>query len=169
MICNRVYFGLGSNIENRFEYLNNACKMLEENYPIKIVKKSSIYEADTWGDVEQPDFLNMCIEVETTLGMYEISAISKSIEERLGRTKEMRGAPRTIDIDMLFFNDELVNDYKVSKSSNDIWKMAFVLIPLAELNNKLEIREISIGEWLDLLTLDDKDSVRVYVPKLLPK
>ena len=103
---NTVYQGLGSNIEPRKQYLEDAIKKLRENEQIKVEKTSSIYETAPVGYTDQDPFLNMVIEIKTSLTNLELLEACQQIEQQLGREKTFKNGPRTIDLDILFYNRE---------------------------------------------------------------
>ena len=81
----RAYLGLGTNMGDRLDYLNKACDLLEQNENVLSLKKSNLYETKAWGYTEQADFLNMCVEIETSLAPYDLLSICQDIENKLNR------------------------------------------------------------------------------------
>jgi len=160
---NRVYLGLGTNMGDRVEYLHGACQILSENESISITKKSKIYETKAWGYTDQADFLNMCLEIETTLDTYELLEVCQEVEKKLNRERIIRWGPRTIDVDILFFNDIILDDEKLLIPHPRISERAFVLIPLMDLNSNLKIKEVTIGNYLNSLTCEEREQVKEYV------
>jgi len=124
---NRVIVLLGSNIRPE-ENLNKALDMLAEHTNIKAC--SRVWRTEAVGS-DGPDFLNMAVELETNLDALEIkSNIIKDIESRLGRVRTVnKNAPRTIDLDIILLNDEVLD--------GDVWKKAFVALPVSELQPNL--------------------------------
>lgn len=160
---NRAYLGLGTNMGDRLEYLKSACEILSKNDFININKESKIYETKAWGYTDQADFLNMCIEVETTLDIYELLEACQEVEKKLNRERIIRWGPRTIDVDILFFNDIILNDENLSIPHPRISERAFVLIPLMDLNSNLKIKETIIKDYLNSLTCEEREQVKEYV------
>lgn len=160
---NRVYLGLGTNMGDRLEYLHGACEILNKNDYINITKKSKIYETKAWGYTDQADFLNMCLEIETTLDTYELLGICQKVEQKLNRERIIRWGPRTIDVDILFFNDIILDDENLSIPHPRISERAFVLIPLMDLNSDLKIKETTIENYLNSLTCEEREQVKEYV------
>ena len=101
-----AYLSLGSNMGNRFEFLKEALETLDDNYPIKVVNVSSIYETDPVGYEDQDLFLNMVAQINTDLSPIEFLDACLKIEIELGRKREIRWGPRTIDLDILLYNEE---------------------------------------------------------------
>jgi len=160
---NRAYLGLGTNMGARVEYLHGACQILSENESISITKKSKIYETKAWGYTDQADFLNMCLEIETTLDTYELLEVCQEVEKKLNRERIIRWGPRTIDVDILFFNDIILDDEKLLIPHPRISERAFVLIPLVDLNSNLKIKEVTIENYLNSLTCEEREQVKEYV------
>lgn len=133
---NEAFIGLGSNIEPRGKYINEAMELLESHEEIKIVKRSSIYETEPVDYTEQDKFLNMVIEVETSLSNLELLTYCQEIEIKLGRDRDAQPfdkGPRTIDLDILLFNNEN-RDLDVLRIPHPrMHERAFVLIPFNEI------------------------------------
>ncbi|MCR8744993.1 2-amino-4-hydroxy-6-hydroxymethyldihydropteridine diphosphokinase [Romboutsia lituseburensis] len=160
---NKVYLGLGTNMGDRIEYLYSACEILNKNESISITKKSKIYETKAWGYTDQADFLNMCIEIETDLNTYDLLSVCQEVEKTLNRERIIRWGPRTIDVDILFFNDIIINDENLSIPHPRISERAFVLVPLMDLNSKLEIKGTTIENYLNSLTCEEREQVKEYI------
>ena len=128
---NTVFLLLGSNLGDRNSFLANAEIQLLVN-DIIIVNKSSIYETAPWGVIDQQPYLNQVLEVTayfTPLGLLETIL---AIETKLGRDRLEKWGSRTIDIDILYFNNEIINEAKLSIPHPLLEKRAFALIPLVE-------------------------------------
>ncbi|MGL4912788.1 MAG: 2-amino-4-hydroxy-6-hydroxymethyldihydropteridine diphosphokinase [Romboutsia sp.] len=160
---NRVYLGLGTNMGDRIDYLHNACEILNKHEYINITKKSKIYETKAWGYTDQADFLNMCIEIQTKLDTYELLEVCQHVEETLNRERIIRWGPRTIDVDILFFNDIILNDENLSIPHPRISERAFVIVPLMDLNSNLEIKGTIIENYLNSLTCEEREQVKEYI------
>ncbi|MGL5717600.1 MAG: 2-amino-4-hydroxy-6-hydroxymethyldihydropteridine diphosphokinase [Paraclostridium sp.] len=160
---NKAYLGLGTNMGDRLGYLNKACSILHSNQHIKITKKSPIYETKAWGYTDQNDFLNVCVEIETTLKPQDLLKECNNIEQSLNRERIIRWGPRTIDIDILFFNDIILREENLEIPHPRIQNRAFVLIPLIDINNHLKIKDKSIGEYLQTLTAEERDEVKEFI------
>ena len=160
---NKAYLGLGTNMGDRIEYLLSACKILSENKDINITNKSKIYETKAWGYTDQADFLNMCLEIETSLDEFKLLEVCESVEQKLNRERIIRWGPRTIDVDILFYNDIILNDEKLSIPHPRISERAFVLIPLMDLNTNLVIKGKTIDVYLDSLSRDERGQVKEHI------
>ncbi|MEG2984170.1 MAG: 2-amino-4-hydroxy-6-hydroxymethyldihydropteridine diphosphokinase [Peptostreptococcaceae bacterium] len=160
---NKVYIGLGTNIGNRLNYLKEALEKIDSYEDIKINKKSKLYETKAWGYTEQADFLNMCIEIETCLTPMELLNKCQRVESDLNRERKIRWGPRTIDVDILFFNDIILQEENLEIPHPRIKERAFVLIPLIDLNDDLKINNISINEYLQSLTTEEREEVKEFI------
>ena len=125
-----AYLGLGSNLGDRQANLDRALALLSER--LRLVKISSIYDSEPVGDVEQPRFLNLVCEASTLLPPEGLLALAKGIEARMGRTGPT-GAPRIIDIDVLFYGDQVIETPELVIPHPRLHQRAFVLVPLVEI------------------------------------
>ena len=99
-----------------------------------VCRQSRLYSTAAWGDINQPDFLNQVIVVETTLTADSTLQTILSIEEEMGRVRSYKNAPRIIDIDILFFNKEIIRGKNLVIPHPEIPNRRFVLVPLNELS-----------------------------------
>ncbi|MFP3719752.1 2-amino-4-hydroxy-6-hydroxymethyldihydropteridine diphosphokinase [Niallia circulans] len=159
---NIVYLSLGSNIGNRLEYIHEAVQMLHNQEEIKVVNISSVYETDPVGYEEQALFLNIVIQVETSLNPFSLLEQCQKIESELGRKRIIRWGPRTIDLDILLYNQENIVSEKLIIPHPRIEERAFVLVPLIEIapDIKSPNKPILLKESLQLLR--DREGVRVW-------
>ncbi len=130
-----VYLGLGSNLGDRESNLAQALAMLVEK--VRLEKYSSIYETEPVGYSEQPDFLNMVCSGSTDLDPFDLLTFVKEIEKGLGRVPSFPNAPRPIDIDILFYDDQIIRSESLTIPHSRIAERAFVLVPLSEIAPKL--------------------------------
>lgn len=128
----RVFLALGSNVGDSESFLKKAKDMLESEY-IKIKKESKIYKTKPWGNLEQDDFLNQVIEIETFFNASLLLKEINEIEKKLGRERKIHWGPRTIDIDILFIDDEKIYKDDLIVPHPYIEKRNFVLEPLKEI------------------------------------
>ena len=156
-----IILALGTNIEPREQYLKDALRKILDNN-IKIILESSIYETPAWGGVADQNFLNMCIEVETLLGAYELLYTIQKIELELGRVRKEHWGNRTIDIDIIAFDDLVFNDDRLIVPHKYIHDRNFVLAPLVEMYDSIEIAGKNIKESLEKIT----EPISVYKEKL---
>ncbi|MFC5285041.1 2-amino-4-hydroxy-6-hydroxymethyldihydropteridine diphosphokinase [Pedobacter alpinus] len=156
---NKVFLLLGGNLGNRFENLSNALKAIRLNVG-KIELESSIYETKAWGKLEQPDFLNIAIKVDTFLSPHEVLNEIQKIETQLGRIRKDKWSERTMDIDIIFYNDLILSDSDILIIPHLMLTMRkFVLLPLNEIapNYKHPITKKTISELL----IDCEDKLEV--------
>ena len=126
----RVYLCLGSNLGNRQENLDWALELLSQR--VRLAKVSSVYETEPVGNINQPRFLNMVCEVYTRLEPAQLLTLAKSIETKLGRTGRSN-EPRPIDVDILFYGDQVIETPELVIPHPRMTKRAFVLVPLTEI------------------------------------
>ncbi|AKL94431.1 2-amino-4-hydroxy-6-hydroxymethyldihydropteridine pyrophosphokinase FolK [Clostridium aceticum] len=141
------YLGLGSNMGDKKEYLDQAVEQINQHPSITVTKVSSYYETDPVGYTDQDVFLNVVVEIDTDLPPYELLSYCNEIEEILQRKRLIRWGPRTIDVDVLLYEDYTSNDEKLTVPHPRMWERAFVMIPLYEIakditNNGEHIEEI---------------------------
>ena len=139
-----AYIGLGSNIEDREFYLAEAIRLLQENSDIHISRCSSIYETDPVGYTEQAAFLNMVIKVETGLKPSELFSHMLAVEQQLGRVRDIRFGPRTIDLDLLLYGQHQLDQPELLVPHPRMAERAFVLIPLLEIADEDSIPNMDI-------------------------
>ena len=126
-----VYLGLGSNMGNRGANLDRALEFLSQR--VSVEKVSSVYETEPIGNVEQPRFLNLVCQVFSRLAPMELLILAKGIESKLGRAFGRVNAPRPIDIDILFYGDQVVETPELVIPHPKLVRRAFVLVPLVEI------------------------------------
>jgi len=129
---NNAYLLIGGNLGDRLANLNNA-KIEIELHCGKILSSSAIYETAAWGFTEQPPFFNQALQVETTLSATELMQQLLSIELSLGRERLLPLGPRSIDLDIIYFNNEIIHNDIVSIPHPRMEQRNFVLIPLNEI------------------------------------
>ncbi|MBY8914712.1 2-amino-4-hydroxy-6-hydroxymethyldihydropteridine diphosphokinase [Bacillus sp. YC2] len=130
---NTAYIGLGSNIGDRERYLRQAVAMLGQHQHVTVTKVSSIYETDPVGYEDQDQFLNMAVEIKTSLSPFALLDLTQSIEAELGRTREVRWGPRTADLDILLYNRENIETEQLIVPHPRMYERLFVLAPLKEI------------------------------------
>jgi len=126
-----VYLALGSNIGDRLANLLTAAAALPPEVVVR--RASTVYETAPWGVLDQPDFLNQVLEVETQLTPVELLAHIKQVEAMLGRAQTVRYGPRRIDLDILFYEDQVIDVQGLVVPHPRLHERTFVLVPLADL------------------------------------
>lgn len=129
---NKIFLITGGNVGNRKKNLEMASGLIEEQIG-KIIKSSKIYQTDAWGITDQAPFYNQVHIVESKFSAKEIIHKILRIEEKMGRIRTTKNAARIIDIDILFFDDEIINESDLIIPHPEISNRRFVLIPLHEL------------------------------------
>jgi 2-amino-4-hydroxy-6-hydroxymethyldihydropteridine diphosphokinase len=124
--------GLGSNMGDRAGYIAHALTALESCAGI-IAARAPLYQTPPWGDVDQDDFLNTCVLIDTGLSALDLLKACLDIENVLGRTRTRRWGPRTIDIDVLFYGDEVMATPELTLPHPYIFERSFVVVPLADI------------------------------------
>ncbi|HEY7667060.1 MAG TPA: 2-amino-4-hydroxy-6-hydroxymethyldihydropteridine diphosphokinase [Actinomycetota bacterium] len=135
----RAFLGLGSNIEDRLAHLRDAVRMLREDEGIRVLRSSRVWETDPVGGPPQGDFLNAVIEVGFDGTPRELLASAHRVEAALGRVREVRWGPRTIDVDVLLIGDRTIDEPDLIVPHPRLTERAFVLLPLLELEPDLAL------------------------------
>ncbi len=154
------YLHLGSNQGDRKEFLQKALELISASIG-EISLKSSVYETEPWGMKEQENFLNMAIEVKSIKSAEDILKSIKSIESAIGPGKEVKWGPRTIDIDILYCDDLIINSSEITIPHPHIQDRNFVLIPLMEIAGDFTdpVHKMTIEELYDVC----KDTGEVFI------
>lgn len=156
----RAYLGIGTNIGDRLNNLNDAIEHIKQFENTEITKISKVYETRPWGYTNQNDFLNLCVSIDTNLKPEELLQKCLEVELKLKRERIIRWGPRTIDIDILIYDDIICNGEKLTLPHPRIQERAFVLIPLMDLKEDLIIKGMLLKEWLNEL---DAEEVKEYI------
>jgi 2-amino-4-hydroxy-6-hydroxymethyldihydropteridine diphosphokinase len=136
-----AYISIGSNLGNRLKYIKEAIRRMEQSKGIKISKASSVYETQPVEYKDQPWFLNMVLELKTSLEPLNLLELLLNIENQMGRRRTgspsslqaRRYGPRNIDLDLLFYDDLVLNSDKLTLPHPRMHERRFVLVPLAEI------------------------------------
>ncbi len=126
-----VYLGLGSNLGDRQENLDRALGLLSQR--LGSLQISSVYDTEPAGNINQPRFLNMVCQAYTRLAPMELLTLVKGIELKIGRAPGKPDAPRPIDIDILFYGDQVIEVPELVIPHSKLTERAFVLVPLDEI------------------------------------
>ncbi|MDK9710388.1 2-amino-4-hydroxy-6-hydroxymethyldihydropteridine diphosphokinase [Acidaminobacter sp.] len=144
----RAYLGLGSNLGDKVENLREAVRLIGEGPQTQVVAKSSLYATAPVGYLDQDDFVNGVIEIETGLTPEALLALCQSVEQSLRRVRLIRWGPRTIDVDVLLYQGVVSSDPVLTLPHPRMHERAFVLVPLAELDAGLEVSGKTVEAWL---------------------
>lgn len=156
-----AYLALGANVGHREKNITAALNALEATRELRVVKVSSIYETDpVGGPQDQNKFLNAVAQVSTTLEADRLLAVCRRIEESLGRKRDEHWGPRTIDLDILLFDDEIHSSAELTIPHPMMHERRFVLEPLAEIapNVMHPMLEQSARELLKQVSSGSKES-----------
>jgi 2-amino-4-hydroxy-6-hydroxymethyldihydropteridine diphosphokinase len=133
MMQKNVFLGLGSNLGDREAYLENAIARLDTEQEINVLARSVMIETTPVGDLSQPMFLNMAVEIETSLKPRALLALCLAIELANGRKRTEKWASRTLDMDILFFGDSVIDEEGLKIPHPEVAVRRFALEPLAEI------------------------------------
>ena len=138
MSFHTAYLVLGTNLGNRNKNLSNARLEINGLPQTRILKKSKIFKSPAYGPIKQPFFFNLALEVETELLPLELLDHFQQIEKRLKREKDSHMKPRTIDIDIVFFDNEKIETSRLKIPHYDWQNRDFFIKPLREINCQAE-------------------------------
>ena len=150
-----AYLGLGSNLGDREALLRAAIAALNATPGVRVTSISSLYETPPWGPVPQGPYLNACVALETTLSPRELLTLCLAIERDHGRERAIRWGPRTLDMDVLLYGDESIDEEGLIVPHPRMTERAFVLVPLAEIAPDLRIGGRAIGAILGGVETDE--------------
>ena len=156
---NKAVIGIGTNIGDRLENIKNSLDSLEKLPETTIIKSSRIYETKPWGYTDQQNFYNCCILLETSLSPSALLGALLGIEAALGRIREFKNGPRIIDLDLLLYEDEIINTEELTVPHPRIKERAFVLYPLRDLFEDEKFSSYSFSDALE--KADENDIVCV--------
>ena len=135
----RAYIGLGSNLDNPRDQVVDAFQELAETDDIRLVARSSLYLSEPLGPQDQPDFINAVAAIETTLAPQSLLEVLQAIEQKHARKRERHWGPRTLDLDLLLYDDEHIRHPDLRVPHPGIAERSFVLLPLQEIAPELVI------------------------------
>lgn len=138
MSGSQVFVGLGSNLGDRVAFLKAAVSALRATPGIEVTRTSSIYETTALGP-PQPMFLNAVAELRTDIGAHELLRVMKEIETKVGRMPDKHWGPREIDLDLLLYGSEVIDEPDLVVPHPEMTKRAFVLVPLLEIAREVTI------------------------------
>jgi len=155
----QVFLGLGSNLGNRLAFLRGGRDMLLTCHEIQLVRTSGVYQSDAvGGPSDNPPFFNACLEISTNLPPRQLLETCHAAEDEFGRTRPERWAPRTLDIDILFYADLVVDEPDLQIPHPRLHQRCFVLTPLQEIAPNLvcPLRKRTITELCTALQCDSE-------------
>lgn len=128
-----AYVGIGANLDDPAARVRGAFAALAAMPRTRLLKRSSLYRTEPQGYRQQPDFVNAVAELETALAPAELLAGLQALETRAGRVRSFRDAPRTIDLDLLLYDHERIDEAGLVVPHPRMHERAFVLVPLLEI------------------------------------
>ena len=162
-LANLAYLAIGSNLGNKISNIE-ITKFELEKYKIKILKSSSNYISKSWPDPSMPEYINVIIKIKTTLAPIELLKICNLIESKLGRVRSKKNAPRVCDIDIIDYDQKLLNkkDKQLILPHPRMSTRSFVLLPLFEVDKawKHPKSKINIVNLINSLPVKDLRSIK---------
>ncbi len=159
---NTAYLGLGSNLGNRLAFLRGGRDMLIKQAGIELIQTSGVYETEAiGGPPDNPLFLNAVLQIQTSFDPHRLLEACLEVENEFGRSRPMRWAPRTLDIDILFFNDQVLYEDHLTVPHPRLQERAFVLAPLLEIAPGLKHPQLD-------QTIADLAAVCANIAELVP-
>lgn len=160
---NRVYIAIGSNIEPLWQ-IPRCLQMVAEIPGSQLRTQSAWYRTSPWGIEDQPDFLNLVVGMDTGLAPHALMHETQAIEERLGRVRTLKNGPRTIDLDILLFGNQVLTDNDISIPHPGLLLRDFMLVPLIEIAPDA-LHPIS---GLPVRLLEERLEYRLIVERMAP-
>lgn len=158
----KSYIGLGSNLGNRLENLTKAVELVDKDDSTSVSNISKIYVSEPKYISEQPDFLNAVIKIETSRSPSDLLDLLHKIEVEIGRVRDKKNGPRLIDLDILFYGNEIIKSDNLEIPHPLLYERLFVLKPLMDVNSKY-VCPVTGKTVSELLTItDDKQSSEIY-------
>ena len=157
-----AYIGIGSNLGSRDENLNEALESVKRVERTELASFSSIYVSEPMYLSTQPDYLNLAAKLSTTLSPFQLLEALLSIESEMGRTRDLKYGPRVIDLDILFFGEQIVESESLMIPHPLLYDRLFVLKPLSEIAGELicPVKQKTISELLMLSS--DTSRIALY-------
>ena len=159
-----AYIGFGSNIDDRFNYIAQALRLLLEADSVSLIQISSLYETEPVGYEEQDWFLNGVIAVETRLLAHQLLILLKAIEGLVGRRDRGRWAPREVDLDLLIYDQCCINTPDLIVPHPEMHQRSFVLVPFAEIAPDVLHPALQQNIRTLLSNLNDEEIVKLVAP-----
>ena len=162
-----VYIALGTNLEPRAAHLDKALELFHSLSGVEVKRVSSIYESKPEGYLDQPDFLNLVLEAETELLPLDLLDSCQTIEQELGRVRTIRFGPRTLDVDIVLYGVESIDEERLTVPHPRMQERSFVLLPLQELNPEYVVPEWNktVNELVAELPSKDLEEIWKYAPE----
>jgi 2-amino-4-hydroxy-6-hydroxymethyldihydropteridine diphosphokinase len=157
-----AYIALGSNMGNREQLLLSAIGLIDAHPNIAVNKVSGMYETDPVGYTEQPPFLNMTLAVQTTLSPIMLLRQLLAIEQQLGRVRQIRWGPRTIDLDLLLYHNVRMDQEELTLPHPRMMERSFVLVPLNDVMDQSHPLQLEVGAASEAALQDGKEGITLW-------
>ncbi|PAF28345.1 2-amino-4-hydroxy-6-hydroxymethyldihydropteridine diphosphokinase [Paenibacillus sp. 7516] len=157
-----AYIALGANLGDREQTLLEALTLLDAHQDIEVLRCSSLYETEPVGYVDQPSFLNMAAAVQTRLTPEQLLTELLDVENRLGRVRDIRWGPRTVDLDLLWMDGQSRDTELLQLPHPRMGERAFVLVPLSDIVPEGELSGLYTYVHSSLSVLDGKDGIQLW-------
>lgn len=155
---NKVFLLIGGNMGDRLQNLHQAIELLSATCG-PVIQQSMVYETAAWGKTDQPAFLNQALLLHSILSAQELIITVLGVEEQMGRHRAEKFGPRVIDIDIMFYNEEVINEPHLTIPHPQMQNRRFALIPLIELAPQM-VHPV-LNKTLEELLLECKDELPV--------
>ncbi|MBQ6935562.1 MAG: 2-amino-4-hydroxy-6-hydroxymethyldihydropteridine diphosphokinase, partial [Clostridia bacterium] len=147
----KALIGIGSNIGDRKAHIDTAIEALNHIPSVKVLRVSSLYETSPWGYVNQENFYNGVIEVETSLSPNGLLGVCLGIEAGVGRIREIKNGPRILDLDLLLYEGKESTTAELTLPHPRMFERDFVLIPLKELYPDMKVYKYNLSHYYEFL------------------
>lgn len=155
-----AYVALGSNLGNREQTLRQAVELLSDRAGIQVERVSDIYETDPVGYTDQPAFLNMAVAVRTSLEPDDLLSELLDIEQQLGRVRDIRWGPRTVDLDLLLYEQVSMDTQRLTLPHPRMMERAFVMVPLGDVLTKTHPLRAAVEQSATTACQDGKEGIK---------
>ena len=156
----KIYIALGSNLEEPSQQIYKAINLIDAIDELSVTHTSSLYKTKPIGKIDQPDFINAAVKVEGDISPENLHSALQDIEKKAGRIRMELNEPRTLDLDILLIDDLIMKTKKLTVPHPRMHQREFVIVPLFEINQKLNIP--GIGSIDDILkSLPDQGVVKI--------
>lgn len=157
-----AYIGLGSNMGDRDQLLIEAIELINGHIDLDVCRVSGIYETDPVGFTEQPSFLNMVVVVRTKLAPVPLLRRLLAIEQQLGRIRQVRWGPRTIDLDLLLYDNVRMDQEELTLPHPRMMERAFVLVPLNDVIERTHLLREQVSSSSKMALQDGKEGISLW-------
>ncbi len=151
---NKVFLGLGTNVGDKKKNLKKTVEKIFKNKEFFNIKISPVYETIPYGEIEQENFFNAVLYLETHYSLDELFIYTKKLEKEIGRKKTKTWGPRIIDIDILLYNNLIYKNEKITVPHKDLLNRDFVMVPLLDIDKEIihPVEKKEIKQFLSELT-----------------